>query len=780
MSKLVGQPLPRIEDHRFLTGTGQFTDDLEAANQVYVAVVRSPHAHARIGAIDLREALAAPGVVGAFAAADLREAGIGVMPSSTRAEPYRLLNRDGSEMALADQYPLAEHKVRFAGEAVAFVVAETSLGARDAAERVEVDYTALEAVTDIDAALADDAALVWDETPANRSFDWAAGDAQAVDRAFAGAARITTIEVLNPRLIIAFMEPRAVLAWYDTAEQRYVLQVGCQSAHMLRDNLAGILGEPPERVRVVVPDTGGGFGARNVTYPEFVLCAFAARKLGRPVAWTADRAESFLTDTQARGHRLGASLAMDANGRFTGIRVSSVWRHGAYIPNRNLHVLVTHFAPMICGVYTIPVAHCEIRGVFTHTAPVASLRGVARAEAVYVVECLIDAAAREIDQDPVALRRLNMISADSLPYATPAGANYQAVDFRANLDAALGAAKWDQFARRRAESAARGCLRGLGLSTFVEMTGGAPAELAEIEVDAEGDIVAAVGTQDFGMGHATAFGQVLADELGVDFSRIRIEYGDTDRIRMGFGAHGSRGMRIGGGALALGARAMLDKAKKLAAEHLEAAEADIDYANGLCYIAGTDRGVELGELARVAHTKGDALAGECEYEVAGPSYTNGCHVCEVEIDPDTGVVTLLDHVLVVDVGRRVNPLIVDGQMHGGLTQGIGQALFENVVYAPDNGQLLSASFMDYNIPKADQCPAYVTEFTEVPTSENPLGVKGAGECATTGSPPAVMNAVIDALRGSGVAHLDMPATPERVWRAARAASDRSALQITKR
>ena len=765
--KLVGQPLPRIEDHRFLTGAGQFTDDLEAANQVYVAVVRSPHAHARIGAIDLREALAAPGVVGAFTAGDLREAGIGVIPCSTRAEPYRLLNRDGSEMAVADQYPLAEHKVRFAGEAVAFVVAETLLGAREAAEQVAVDYTVLEAVTDIDAALADDAALVWDEAPANRSFDWTAGDAKAVDRAFAKAARVATIEVINPRLIIAFMEPRGVLAWYDTAEQRYVLQVGCQSAHMLRNNLAGILGEPPERVRVVVPDTGGGFGARNVTYPEFVLCAFAARKLGRPVAWTADRAESFLTDTQARGHRLSASLAMDGSGRFTGIRVSTVWRHGAYIPNRNLHVLVTHFAPMICGVYTIPVSHCEIRGVFTHTAPVASLRGVARAEAVYVVECLIDAAAREIDLDRIALRRLNMIGADSLPYATSAGANYQAVDFAANLDAALGAAKWNQFAQRRADSAARGCLRGLGLSTFVEMTGGAPAELAEIEVDAEGDIVAAVGTQDFGMGHSTAFAQVLADEVGVDFSCIRIEYGDTDRIRMGFGAHGSRGMRIGGGALALGARAMLDKAKQLAAEHLEAAEADIDYANGRCYIAGTDRGVELEELARFAHTKGDTLAGECEYEVAGPSHTNGCHVCEVEIDPDTGVVTLLDHVLVVDVGVRVNPLIVDGQMHGGLTQGIGQALFENVVYAPDTGQLLSASFMDYNIPKADQCPAYVTEFTNVPTSENPLGVKGAGECGTTGSPPAVMNAVIDALRGSGVTHLDMPATPERVWRALR-------------
>jgi len=670
-------------------------------------------------------------------------------------------------MALADQYPLAEHKVRFAGEAVAFVVADTALGAREAAERVEVDYTEFDAVTDIDAALASEAPLVWDETPGNRSFDWETGDAQAVQRAFSKAAQVTTIEVVNPRLIIAFMEPRAVLASYDTAEQRYLLQVGCQSAHMLRNNLAVVLGEAPERIRVVVPDTGGGFGARNVLYPEFVLCAFAARKLGRPVAWTAERSESFVTDTQARGHRLSASLAMDVHGRFTGIRVSSIWRHGAYIPNRNLHVLVSHFAPMICGVYTVPVSHCEVRGVFTHTAPVASLRGVARAEAVYVLERLVDAAARESNRDPVALRRLNLIAADSLPYTTPAGAKYDSVDFAANLDAALDASKWDEFPQRRVESLARGRLRGRGLSTFVEMTGGAPTELAEITVDAQGGIVAAVGTQDFGMGHTTTFAQVLADEVGVDFSRVQIEFGDSDRIRMGFGAHGSRAMRIGGSAVVFGARAMLEKARRLAADHLEAAVADIEYANGRCFIVGTDRGVELGELARLAQASGDTLAGECEYQACGPVYTNGCHVSEVEVDPDTGIVSLLGHVVVVDVGQRVNPLIVDGQMHGGLTQGIGQALFENVVYAPDTGQLLSASFMDYNIPKAHQCPTYVTGFTEVPTLENPLGVKGAGECGTTGSPPAVMNAVLNALHDRGVTDLDMPATPQRVWRALR-------------
>ena len=765
MTKLVGQSLPRVEDYRFLTGTGQYTDDLQTAEQVYCAVVRSPHAHAVIETISLDEALATFGVVGAFTAADLRDAGVGEIPSSTRTEPFRLLNRDGSEMALADQYPLAEHKVRFAGEAVAFVVANSPLIAREAAERVGVDYTVLDAITDIDAALADDSPSVWDETPDNRSFDWAAGDAQAVELAFSEAAQVTTIEVINPRLIIAFMEPRAVVASYDATEQRYLLQVGCQSAHMLRNNLAGILAVTPEQIRVVVPDTGGGFGARNVIYPEFVLCAFAARKLGRPVAWTADRAESFITDTQARGHRLSASLAMDINGRFTGIRVSSVWRHGAYIPNRNLHVLVSHFGPMICGVYSIPVSHCEVRGVFTNTAPVASLRGVARAEAAYVLERLIDAAARESDRDPIALRRSNLISADSLPYTTASGATYDTVDFAANLDTALAAANWNQFEQRRAESGARGCLRGRGLSTFVEMTGGAPTELAEITVEANGEIVAAVGTQDFGMGHTTTFAQVLADEVGVEFSRVRIEFGDSDRIRMGFGAHGSRAMRIGGGAVVQGARAMLDKARHLAAEHLEASVADIEYANGRCYIAGTDRGVELDELARFAQTRGDKLTSECEYEVSGPLYTNGCHVSEVEIDPDTGVVALLKHVIVVDVGQRINPLIVDGQMHGGLTQGIGQALFENVVYAPDTGQLISASFLDYNIPKADQCPAYITGFTNVPTLENPLGVKGAGECATTGSPPAVMNAVLDALRGSGVTHLDMPATPERVWRA---------------
>ena len=765
MKKLVGQPLTRIEDHRFLTGAGQFTDDLSVQNQLYVAVVRSPHAHARINAIRPRGALAEPKVVGLFTASDLREAGIGPIPCSTRTEPFRLLNRDGTEMALADQYPLAEGKVRFAGEAVAFVVAETVQAAESAAEQIEVDYTVLEAVTDIDAALAPEAALVWDETPQNLSFDFATGEVHSIDNVFRKAAHVTTVEVINPRLIIAFMEPRAVRAAYDTTKHRYLLHVGCQSAHMLRNNLAGILGEDPEQVHVIVPDTGGGFGARNVMYPEFVMCAFAARKLGRTVAWTAGRGESFLTDTQARGHRLQASLAMDKNGRFTGIRVSSVWRHGAYIPNRNLHVLVSHFAPMICGVYTIPVSYCEIRGVFTNTAPVASLRGVARAEAAYVLERLIDAAARETERDPVALRRWNMIGADTLPYSTPSGALYDAVDFAANLDAAIESVNWDGFAQRRLQSAERGCLRGIGLSTFVEMTGGAPSEFAHVEVDSQGAIVAAVGTQDFGMGHATVFGQVLADEVGVDISRIRIEFGDSDRTRMGFGAHGSRAMRSGGGAVVYGARAMLDKAKQLAAEHLEAPVEDVDYTDGRCFIAGTDRGVDLAQLARIAQEAGDELSGESEYEVGARSYTNGCHICEVEIDPQTGVVSILDHTLVVDVGRRINPLIVDGQMHGGLTQGIGQALYEDVVYAPDTGQLLSASFMDYNIPKADQCPTYTTRYTEVPTHENPLGVKGAGECGTTGSPPAVMNAIINALAERGVTHLDMPATPEKVWRA---------------
>lgn len=765
MTKLIGQPLTRIEDYRFLTGTSQFTDDLLATDQVYAAMVRSPHAHARIEHIDLEPALTTPGVVGAFTARDLRAAGIGVIPSSTRTEPFRLLNRNGTEMALADQYPLAEEKVRFVGEGVAFVVAETLFGAREAAERVEVDYTVLEAVTEIDDALAEGAAQVWDGVLENRSFDWEAGDAKTLDRVFAKATKVVSIEVINPRLIIAFMEPRGVLAHYDTREQRYVIQAGCQSAHRLRNNLAEVLGEPTERVRVVVPDTGGGFGARNVLYPEFVLCAFTVRKLGRPVAWTAQRTESFLTDTQARGHRLKASLALDEKGRFMGIRVSSEWRHGAYIPNRNVHVLIRNFSPMICGVYSIPVSHCEVRGVFTHTAPVASLRGVARAEAAYLIERLVDAAAREMNCDPVALRRLNMIGVDSLPYETPAGAIYDAVDFKANLDMALSSANRNGFSRRRAESADRGRLRGLGLSTFVENTGGATDELARVEVEEQGDIVAFVGTQDFGMGHATVFAQVLADELGVEFSRVRIEYGDTDQLRMGYGAHGSRGMRIGGGALALGARVMLDKAKQLAAEHLEVALDDVQYAQGHCFILGTDRSVALGELARFARAKGDVLIGEYEYEVDGPSYTNGCHVCEVEIDPATGVVQVLAHVLVADVGKRVNPLIVDGQMHGGLTQGLGQALFENVVYAPDSGQLLSASFMDYNIPKADQCPDYTTGFTDTPTFDNPLGVKGAGECGMTGSPPAVINAVIDALYDSGVRHLDMPATPERVWRA---------------
>ena len=763
----IGQPIPRLEDRRFLTGAGQYTDDLKLPGQLHAAVVRSPHPHARIEHIDASQALAIPEVLAVYTAPDLRAAGVGDIPSFTRTEPYQLLNRDGSEMALGVQYPLAEGKVRFVGDAVAFVVAETHSAARSAAEQVQVDYQPLPSATDVESALAPAAAPVWDDVPDNRAFDWADGDQQAVDRAFANAAHRTHVDVLSSRLIVAFMEPRGILADYDAHAGRYVLRVGCQSGHSLRDNLSGVLGVEPERIRVIVPDTGGGFGSRNVLYAEFVLAAFAARTLARPVKWVADRSEACLTDAQARDQQLTADLAMDAAGRFLAIRVRATWRLGPYIPSRNLWVLVSHFAPMICGVYDIPLSYCEMHGVFTNTAPVASLRGVARAEAAYVVERLVEAAARDLGVEPLALRRQNIIRRDATPYTLPTGAVYESVDFEANLDAALAAAHWPGFPARRAESAARGQLRGIGLATFVESTGGAPSELADIAVDPHGTVIAHVGTQDFGMGHATVFSQVLADELAVDMDGIRVIDGDTDKIRMGFGAHGSRSMRIGGGAVVLGARALIEKGRQLAAEHLEAAAADIEYANGAFSIAGTDRSVSFASLAEISHARDERLAAEHEYTVAGRTYTNGCHVSEVEVDPDTGVVTLLGHTFAVDVGRRINPLIVDGQMHGGITQGIGQAPFEAVVYDRDSGQLLSASFMDYDFPKADRLPNFTLAFTEVPTSENPLGVKGAGECSTTGSPPAVVNAVLDALRERGVTHIDMPATPERIWRALR-------------
>ena len=765
--KLVGTSVLRREDQRFLTGSGCFTDDLETPDTVYAYVLRSVHAHARIKQIAVKSARTLAGVVAIYIASDLQAAGVKPIPSLNQSPPFALTNRDGSSVPLADQYPLAQDKVRYVGEPVAFVIADTVSHARDAAEAIDIEYEPLPAVIDKDAALTPGAPSVWDQLQSNQSFDWGTGDAHAVERRFEQAAHVSKIVLEYPRVVVAFMEPRAVVATPDPQTGRITFWAGTQAPHRILGLLSDVLGIPAEDLHVITPDMGGGFGARGGLYPEFILTVFGARSLGRTVRWTGERGEGFLSDSQARDQRITIELALDEQGHFLALRFRATFRHGAYVPGRSLWAVALHQAQMICGVYRIPEACFELKGVFTNTAPVSPLRGVARAEAAYGLERLVDAAARETGRDNIELRRLNLIGSHEMPWQTPVGSLYDSGDFAANLGLALEAGEVETFARRRQEAQARGVLRGLGVAVYIENTMGVPTEFAEVVAGDDASITAHMGTQNFGMGHETVFAQVLADALEVGIERISIDYGDTDQVRTGAGSHGSRSMRIGGTALVYAARAFLEKARGHAAELLEVATADLEYLGGRFTIRGTDRDTSLPEVARFVESRGDRLSAEMEHEVKVATYPNGCHLCEVEIDPETGGVQIVNHIIVADVGRTVNPMIVHGQLHGGLAQGLGHVLAEEAAYDPATGQLLSGSFMDYAIPRADDLPEFVSILNDVPTAENPLGVKGAGEGPTTGSPPAMMNAIIDALSAHGITHLDMPATSERVWRALR-------------
>ena len=645
----------------------------------------------------------------------------------------------------------------------------TRLGqAHDAAALVRVDYEPRPAAIGFEQALAVDAPRVWDDRPGNVSFEWE-DDAGAVEAAFARAAHVTRVEVVNNRIAPVFMEPRSAVAEYDPGTSRWTLRVGCQSAHGMRAVLVHVMGIGPERLRVVVPDTGGGFGARGGVYPEYPLLLVAARRLGRPVKWTAERTEAFLADHQARDHVLRGELALDGDGRFTAMRARVDWRHGAYLTSRNVWVMVHYLPPTLGGPYRIPCGHAAIRGVFSHTTPLAAFRGIGRIEANYLTESLIEAAARETGIDRIELRRRNLVGPGEFPWTTPGGAVVTSGEFRRNLDRALELADWTGFPARRAASQARGELRGFGVAAYVENDGSTPTEFAEVQATGDGRVIVCAGTQDFGMGHATVFSQVAAETLGVPFDCIEVVFGDTDRVIRGAGSHGSRSARVGGGAVVASARKVVEEGRPLAARMLEAAAADVTYAAGRFTVAGTDRGVGLFEVAAFAEKTNGRLAAEADFATAGDVHANGWHACEVTVDPDDGTVRLERHAIVADVGRAINPLIVHGQMHGGAAQGVGQALMEHVVFEADSGQPLSASFMDYAIPRADDLPLLAVELNEVAEPDNPLGVKGAGENATTGAPAAVMNALRDALQSAGAGGVDMPATREQVWRALRRA-----------
>jgi carbon-monoxide dehydrogenase large subunit len=773
----IGQPIRRIEDRRFLTGYGRYLDDIATSRQAHAAILRSPHAHARIRALDIAAAAASPGVITVLAGADLAKDGLGTIPCATG-----LTNRDGSPIAMPPRPALAQGRVRHVGDAVALVIAETAALARDAADEIAVDYEPLPAMADTAHALDPGQPAVWDEHPGNRCFEWEVGEAGPVQRAVAAARHRISLTLVNNRVIVNSMEMRGAIGEYDPGEDAYTLWSSTQGSHFVRNLLAEhVLKIPENRIRVVTPDVGGGFGMKLFLYPEHVLVLWAAKKVGRPVKWVADRSEAFVTDTQGRDNVTRLDLALDDELRFTGLSVEIIANMGAYLSNFAPEIPTFSGAVMHSGVYAIPAIHVVSTGVFTNTVPVDAYRGAGRPEAAYALERLIDVAARRLGVTPDELRRRNFIRPAAMPHTTPLGLVYDSGDFGRNMQDALAAADAAGFAARRAESRARGRYRGLGHAVYIEQSGFPPDEFAELRFDPAGTLTLLMGTQSSGQGHQTAYTQLAAERLGLSFDKIRVLQGDTAMIGFGRGTGGSRSLPVGGAALMHAADKLIDKGKKIAAHMLEAAEADISFDDGMFAIAGTDRSVSLDAVARAAFNPAQLPPGlEPGFAESGhftppqPTFPNGCHLCEVEIDPETGHIDILRYLVVDDFGVVINPLLLRGQVHGGIAQGVGQAMLERTVYDPESGQLLTGNLTDYAIPHADTLPALEFSYNVVPCRTNPLGVKGAGEAGAIGAPPALVNAVVDALAELGIDHLDMPLTPERLWRAMRDAMPRKA------
>ena len=768
----LSQPLRRVEDPRLLLGNGRYTDDISVPGQLYGVVLRSPHAHARIQGIDTEAARAVPGVRGVFTGADLAADGLGEIPCAIPMQ-----NRDGSSRAETPHFALATGAVRHVGDPVAFIVADTVKAARDGAEAVMVDYDILPSVTDLATAMDPGQPLVWPGAKNNVCFDWSVGDKAKTDALFAGAAHVTRLTVVNNRVVVNSMEARGALADYDTASGKWTIHTCTQGSWLVKDFLAdAIFRLPKDRFRVVTPDVGGGFGMKLFLYAEVVLVAYAARKLGKPVKWASDRAEAFVSDTHGRDNITVGEIALDRDGRFLALRTRNLAGMGAYLSN---------FAPMIptgagtkvlASVYGFKSIYANVLGVLTNTVPVDAYRGAGRPESNYLVERLIDAAARETGIDRVELRRRNMVPSSAMPHTSAMGVTYDSGEFAHVLDAALARIDWAGFPARRAEAARRGKRRGIGLSYYMEATGGDPTERADIRFTEDGHVDVWVGTQSTGQGHETAYVMLTNHELGVPMEKIRIRQGDSDELPSGGGTGGARSLYSEGQAILVTTASVVEKGKQAASEVLEAAPADIEFAAGRFSIAGTDRAIDILSLAATQlqrAKRGEAATLLDAHEVAeikSHTFPNGCHIAEVEVDPETGVVETKRYVVCDDVGHAINPMIVRGQVHGGVTQGIGQAVYERTAYDPDSGQLLSGSFMDYALPRADDVPDIEVELIEVPCGTNPLGVKGAGEAGAVGSPPAVINAVVDALAADGVTHVDMPATPEAVWKALRKAA----------
>ncbi len=762
----LAQNVRRVEDPRLLKGNGSYTDDIVLPGMLFGVVLRSPHAAAALRSVETSDAASMPGVCGVYTHADLVAGGIGPMTTAVN-----LTNRDGSKQVSPPHPVLADGKVRHVGDPVAFVVAETIQAARDAAEAVLVDYDILPSVTDLGAALDDGQAQVWTEAPGNRVFDWSIGDEAATKAEFDRAAHVTRLTVVNNRIIVNSMEARAALASFDAETGRFTLRTNTQGGWIIKDTLASVFELPAEQFRIITPDVGGGFGMKIFPYAEHVLTTFAARKLGRPVKWTSERSEAFLADTHGRDNIWLGEIALDADNKFLALRTRNVANMGAYLSTFAPYIPTMAGTGVLASVYGFKAVYANVVGVFTNTVPVDAYRGAGRPESNYIVERLIDAAARERGVDRAKFRRINMVTPEQMPHRTPVGKLYDSGDFRVVLDHALQTMDWAGFEARRTEAASRGKRRGIGLAYYLEATGGAPTERAEIRFAEGGFVDVFVGTQSTGQGHETAYVQLTVDQLGVDGDKVRILQGDTDTIPTGGGTGGARSLYSEGQAILATAAVVIERGRKAASEALEAAPADIVFEQGRFSIVGTDRGLDIVTLAlqqQARAAKGEDVTTLDAAEVAeikAHTFPNGCHIAEVEVDPDTGVIRVVRYSVTDDVGKAINPLIVRGQVHGGVAQGFGQAVLERTAYDPESGQLLSGSLMDYALPRADDLPDIEVDLIEVPCASNPLGVKGAGEAGAVGSPPAVINAVVDALAFAGVKNIDMPATPEKVWKA---------------
>jgi carbon-monoxide dehydrogenase large subunit len=764
LSEGIGAPVRRKEDARLLTGRGSFSDDLDLAGQAYAVMVRSPHAHARIAAIDASEALAAPGVLSVLTGADYLRDGLKPIPHrpfSASPPDVALQNRDGSAIFIAPHYPLPADRARFVGEAVAMVVAESLAAARDAAERVRVDYDPLAAAVLATDAAAAGALLLWEGRDSNVTIDADLGDAQATETAFARAAHVVRLRTHVQRVTGVPMEPRAALGSYDAAARRYTLHAGSGGVVRQKRELAAMLGVEEGAVRVVARDTGGNFGTKNSFFPEFVLVAWASKRLGRPVKWTCERGEAFLTDYQGRDLTVDAALALDAQGNFLAFRAANLSNAGAHSAS---HVPLSKGASIITSVYRFAAAHVRARAVLSNTPPTAPYRSAGRPEAIFVIERLIDLAARKLGVDRVELRARNLVPESAMPFRNPFGLVYDSGAYASAMRSALALGDWSGFEARRAEARRRGMFRGIGVANYVEVTSGFPTERAEITVRPDGRVDAVIGTLSSGQGHETSFAQLLVEWLGVPLESVTLTQGDTDLVSEGGGSHSGRSMRYASIVLGKASGSILEQGKAIAARLLEVAPADVEFDGGRFSVKGTDRSIGIFEVAAArplaaAHTETLRVA----------AFPYGCQVCEVEVDPETGVVRIERLAAVDDVGRAVNPLILHGQTHGGFAQGAGQALLEECRYDPQTGQMLSGSFMDYAMPRADHFPDFATELSEVPSPTNPLGIRAGGEGGTTPALAAVANAIVDALADLGIEHIELPATPERVWRAIRAA-----------